>query len=374
MIKSEEFANLLLKKNLDFFTGVPDSLLKNLCAYITDTLPKNKHIIAANEGNALTIAAGYYLGTGHIPVVYMQNSGLGNVVNPLTSLASAEVYRLPILLIIGWRGEPGVHDEPQHKQMGRIQNDLLDALEVPYSIIDENTDCQVSIATALDHFKSNSSPYALVIKKGTFEDYTLKQASKPQYSMTREEVLQTLVPLINQEDIIVSTTGKASRELFELREVTHQTHSHDFLCVGNMGHTSSLALGLALSQPTKRVWCIDGDGSMIMHMGATSVIGKQKPSNLVHIVLNNFAHDSVGGQPTSADTTNLVGVAQACGYSEAHSISSKSEIVQAIARIDKLAGPIFFEIKCSIGSRKDLGRPTQTPLQNKVGFMKNLSK
>lgn len=372
MIHPKTFTSMLEKQKIAFFTGVPDSLLKDLCAFITDHFPAEQHIIAANEGNALAIATGYYLATSRIPAVYMQNSGLGNIVNPLTSLASADVYSIPILLIIGWRSGPGVKDEPQHKQMGRIQNDLLKVLEVPYTILGD--DIEKAFTKARRHFKEHASPYAFVVPKGTFEEYILQKTNTPSFELSREEALTHVLTVTESHDSIVSTTGKTSRELFELREKRGEGHEQDFLCVGNMGHTSSLALGVAIGQPNRRVWCFDGDGSVIMHMGATAIIGQQQPKNFMHVLFNNFAHDSVGGQPTASESIDFQALAKACGYRYVLSSESAIELRGALQKLIKLKGPTFLEIRCNKGSRKDLGRPTISPAQNKRAFMIHLKK
>lgn len=373
MLDPKDFIEILKKNEITFFTGVPDSLLRDICAYITDHAKAENHVIAANEGNAIAVAAGHYLATGKIPVVYMQNSGLGNAVNPLTSLASRDVYGIPILLLIGWRAEPGIPDEPQHKQMGRIQNKLLETLEIPYSILDSSlTRTNSTIEKACAHFKTTSSPYAVLVPKGIFQEYALKSKTEQKHELSREQAIEMLLPFIQENDVVVSTTGKTSRELFELREQRGERHDQDFLCVGNMGHTSSLALGVALGRKKGRVWCLDGDGSFIMHMGSAGIIGQQQPKNLIHIVLNNFAHDSVGGQPTASSTMDLPTIAQACGYAKAYSAKTKDEITTILQTMKKETGPIFLEILCSRGSRKDLGRPTNSPQENKRLFMQKL--
>jgi len=373
MIAPSYFFKQLSKKGLRFFAGVPDSLLKDFCAYVSDNAPHTDHIITANEGNAVALATGHYLATGKPAVVYMQNSGLGNSVNPLTSLASSDVYSIPMLLLVGWRGEPGVHDEPQHKQMGRIQLSLLKALEIPYVELGKTPlSVRKAIEKALKHLKKNVSPFAIVLKKGDFEPYTLKTKQKTNYQLTREQAIKILLPFLQSKDVMVATTGMTSREIFELREGRSEKHSKDFLCVGNMGHTSSLALGVALSQPKRRVWCFDGDGSLIMHMGSLAIIGQQQSKNLIHLVFNNMAHDSVGGQTTAAGIIDFKKLALSCNYKNTYSVVSSAQIRNAVDKALKLSGPTLIEIKCSTGARKDLGRPTITPQENKKAFMKFL--
>jgi len=367
MINSQDFYNCLKGKGIDFFSGVPDSLLKDFCAYVTDNTPKEKHIIAANEGNAIALAAGHHLATGKFGLVYMQNSGQGNAVNPLTSLADANVYSIPMLLLIGWRGEPGVNEEPQHKKMGKITLRLLDTLGIPYSTLDDNFENKIT--EAIDYIEKNKSPYAIVARKGSFCEYELKNKKEKNYSLTREEAIKTIVPLLNDNDVIVSTTGMASRELFELREQRKEGHEKDFLTVGSMGHSSSIALGIALERPERNVYVFDGDGALIMHMGALAIIAQLKPKNFKHIVFNNYAHDSVGGQPTAALNINIPNLAKSNGYKAAFTAKTKAEIKDIMNKLKKIDGPALLEIKVNKGARMDLGRPTTTPMQNKESFM-----
>ncbi len=373
MIHCEDFYNLLVKNGIDFFTGVPDSLLKNFCAYIFDNTDEKKNIIAANEGNAVALAAGYFMATGKIGLVYMQNSGLGNATNPLTSLTDSDVYRIPALLLIGWRGEPGIKDEPQHIKQGKITLNLLDVLGIPYKVITSlTTKVEDDLYCAVDTMRRESIPFALVIKKGAFEEYKLKNKIDNPYEITREDAIRACVNATTPHDIIISTTGKASRELFEYREAKGLSHAGDFLTVGSMGHSSQIALAIALSKPNRRVICIDGDGASIMHMGSMTIIGSKKPSNFRHIVINNGAHDSVGGQPTAGFNINIPSIAGACGYSSTFSVKDKAELIKTLPDFMKAEGPAFLEIKTMQGARNDLGRPTNSPEKNKEEFMKFL--
>ncbi len=361
---------LFARHGITFYTGVPDSLLKDFCAYVTDHSPIEKNIIAANEGNAIALAAGYHLATGKMGMVYLQNSGLGNGINPLTSLTDPEVYSIPMLLMIGWRGEPGKKDEPQHKKMGRIMLDALQSLEIPYAILPETiSDAERMVAKAVNHATIHSTPYALVVREGTFEGYQLQNKTETSFPLNREQAIRTIVPLLKLEDIIVSTTGKTSRELFELRKESGQGHDKDFLTVGSMGHASSIALGIALQKPEKTVYCFDGDGAVIMHMGSFATIGKLQPRNFKHIIFNNFAHDSVGGQPTAADCIDLPAIALANGYRAVFSAETPEEIKVCMEKITVQDGPLLLEIKCNKGARENLGRPTRTTFENKQDFM-----
>ena len=377
MVEVKEFYNELLNNDISFFTGVPDSLLKSFCAYIKDNVSSEKNIVSANEGNAIGLASGYYLGTRKIGLVYMQNSGLGNAVNPLASLADKLVYSIPMLLVIGWRGEPNKKDEPQHKKQGLITTETLEMLGIKYEILDEatnNDEMKLKVKKAYSYMKENNEPYALVIKKDTFDEYKLKNNTVFDFEMTREEAIEIVVSNMKENSVAVSTTGMASRELFELREKYKENHSRDFLTVGSMGHASQIALGIALSNKDKDVYCIDGDGALLMHLGGLAIIGNQEPKNFRHILINNGAHDSVGGQETVGFKIDTLAIAKACGYKECYSCSSKAELLNLSEKITNVEGPVLLEIKVKKGARKDLGRPTTTPIENKEAFMEFLDK
>ena len=358
-------------RGFDFFAGVPDSQLKALCSFLMDEygLDPAHHIIAANEGNAAALAAGYHLATGKTPVVYLQNSGLGNIVNPLASLLNGKVYGIPCLFIVGWRGEPGVHDEPQHIFQGEITLPLLDTLDIPYFVLDKDT-AEEQVEAKLAEYRAlftQGKQAAFVVRKGALE-YSGRTVYRNDHPMPREEAIGRIAAAAG-DGIIVSTTGKASRELFEYRAARGQGHGHDFLTVGSMGHSSSIALGIALQKPDRRVWCLDGDGAALMHLGAMAVIGANRPANLVHVVLNNEAHESVGGMPTVAGRVDLCAVARACGYPCVLSADSPDSLERALAAARDADQLTFLEVKCALGARPDLGRPTTTPQENKVAFM-----
>ncbi|MCR4712776.1 MAG: phosphonopyruvate decarboxylase [Treponemataceae bacterium] len=357
--------------NSDFYTGVPDSQLKALCNYLMNTYgidPKH-HIIAANEGNCTALAAGYHLATGKVPVVYMQNSGEGNIINPVASLLNDKVYAIPVVFVVGWRGEPGIHDEPQHIYQGEVTVKLLEDMDIKTFVIGkETTDEEVS--AAMESFKkvlASGKDVAFVIRKGALS-YDEKVVYKNNNTMIREEIIQHIVKA-SGEDPIVSTTGKASRELFETRVANGQSHKYDFLTVGSMGHSSSIALGVAINKPETRVWCVDGDGAVLMHMGSMAVLGANKPKNMIHVVINNGAHETVGGMPTVAGNIDLVAVAKACGYPYAVSVDSFEKLDAELEAAKKRGSLSLIEVKCSIGAREDLGRPTTTALENKQNFM-----
>lgn len=375
MVSVDKFYDTLRGCGVRMFAGVPDSLLKNLCAYITDHSDASHNIIAANEGAAVGIAAGHYLATGEVPVVYMQNSGIGNAVNPLMSLADEKVYAMPILLVIGWRGEPGVHDEPQHVKQGEVTLPLLEAMQIPYVVLpDDDETALPAVRSIVNDCHLFSKPHAIVVRKNTFGKYKLQKEAVNDYPLSREEALTRLVNAIGSDSVVVSTTGKLSRELFELREARREGHDRDFLTVGSMGHSSSIALGIALEKPERRVYCFDGDGAFIMHMGSISNIGALAPENLIHVVFNNGAHESVGGQPTLGFGIDICAIARACGYKEALTVTTAEEFDALVDRLTSLEGPVLIELRIRINSRDNLGRPTTTPIENKVAFMGNLQK
>ncbi len=375
MIRPQFFIDELGKYGINFFAGVPDSLLKNICAYIQDHLDEKHNVITANEGGALGLATGYHLATGKIPVVYMQNSGEGNIINPLASLTDKEVYNIPVLLLIGWRGRPGVHDEPQHIKQGKVTTSLLDTMNIKYDILSKNEDtAQQQINKAVDFMTTTNEIYALIIEKDTFDIYQLQNIEKNNLTMSREDAIKAVTASLAPKDIIVSTTGMISRELFEARVVWNQGHERDFLTVGSMGHASQIALGIALEKPDRRVWCFDGDGAVIMHMGSLAIIGNKSPENLVHVVFNNGAHDSVGGQPTVGLKIDLPTIAKAVGYKTVMTVDNETQLANILRDIKMKPCPAFIEIKVKKGNRKDLGRPTTTPIENKTALMDFLNK
>ena len=358
-----------------FYTGVPDSQLKALCDFLMSKygIDREHHIIAANEGNCLAIAAGYHLATSRIPVVYMQNSGEGNIINPLASLVNDKVYAIPVVFIIGWRGEPGVHDEPQHVYQGEVTEKLMSDMDVETFVIGKDT-TEEDVSNAMGHFSGlleRGKQVAFIIRKGALE-YEGKVKYTNGYLLNREEAIRHIVSYTG-EDPVISTTGKISRELFEIRTDEGKGHGTDFLTVGSMGHCSSIALGVAVNKPDRKVWCIDGDGAALMHMGSMAVIGAISPSNLVHIVINNGAHETVGGMPTVAATTDLVGIAKACGYKNAVRVSDQEELDRELAVAAGRNELTFIEVKCALGAREDLGRPTTTAIENKTMFMEHLN-
>lgn len=388
MISNSDFLKTLQHEGVGFFTGVPDSLLKEICACITASVAPQQHVIAANEGAAVGLATGYHIATGRMAMVYLQNSGLGNTVNPLLSIADREVYSIPMLLMIGWRGEPGVKDEPQHVKQGRVQNGLLDAMELPYEVIGPDTRDYASVVRRLmTQAQQENRPVALVVQKGTFGKWEEKgtgqggtatrteersgTSAAPQ--MKREEALEAIIRSLDEDTVVVSTTGMPSREIFEIRARLNMGHQRDFLTVGSMGHCSQIALGAALSRPERTICCVDGDGALIMHMGSLAIIGANAPKGFKHIVINNGAHDSVGGQPTVAFGIDIPAIAMACGYRKARRVSDPAGLREALEWLARTDGPVLLEVQVARGARKDLGRPTRTPIQNKTDLMDHLA-
>ncbi|MCI8870083.1 MAG: phosphonopyruvate decarboxylase [Lawsonibacter sp.] len=357
-----------------FYTGVPDSQLKPLCDFLYcryGTDPR-RHAVAANEGAAAALAAGYYLSTGKVPAVYLQNSGLGNFVNPAASLLNRRVYGIPCLLLVGWRGEPGVPDEPQHIFQGEITPKQLELLEIPFLVLDRAvTEGQVRdrLAEYRALFRQGRQA-ALLVRRGGLT-WSGQAAYGSGYSMLREDAIARIARAAG-EDIVVSSTGKISRELYEVRQARGQGHEKDFLTVGSMGHCSSIALGIALHRPERRVWCLDGDGAALMHLGAMAAVGAARPENLVHIVLNNRAHESVGGMPTAAGSPDWPGIARSCGYPLAEPVSGPEELEEALARAARCGRLCFLEVKCALGARAGLGRPASSPEENRRALMAEL--
>lgn len=369
MINTKAFLDFLINNGLDFFTGVPDSLLKELCACIEENCDNTHNIIAANEGGAVGIACGYHLATGRFGVVYMQNSGIGNAANPLISLADEEVYKIPLLIIVGWRGAPGTADEPQHKKQGKITFDMFAAMGIETVLLDD--DYEEKIHYCIDYMTRQGRPVALIVRKGTFSGYPCRPAPA-NYPLTRERALEIITAALNSDDIIISTTGKTSRELFELRERTGFGHANDFLTVGSMGHASSIALGISLFTK-KRVYCIDGDGSFLMHMGAGAVNAAHMGENFRYIIINNGAHESVGGQPTVGFEMDIAGVLAACGFAHVCTARSETEAAQGMEYLGAHTKSAMV-ICVRQGARSDLGRPALSPQENKRMLMERLVK
>lgn len=372
MVDCRRFYEEAVELGVEIFCGVPDSIFKEFCSYLQDRCLPSEHVVVANEGAGIALATGCYLASGGLGFVYMQNSGLGNAINPLLSLASRDVYSIPLVLMIGWRGEPGTDDEPQHLPQGRATLPLLEDLEVGCRVLPEETGEAIRcLREVTESARAGSCPEAIIVRRGTFDSYTSVGSVDDAYEMVREEAIMLLIEQLNPTDLVVSTTGKISRELHEIRRLSGiGSPAQDFLMVGSMGHASQIALGLALRQPGRRVICLDGDGSVIMHMGSLAVVGGLAPENLVHVVLNNGCHDSVGGQPTVGLEIDIPVIAAACGYRYTKSVTTAADMKVSLAELPAAGGPALVEVRISRGSRQGLGRPQELPRESKRGFMK----
>lgn len=370
-LNPKDFYNALCSHGMDYFCGVPDSLLKDFCAYVTSVTPKSRHVITANEGQAIALAAGYHMATGRAGVVYLQNSGLGNIVNPLMSLAVPSVYSIPMLLLVGWRGEPGKRDEPQHMIQGQATPGILASCGIAFQVLpDYQEGAEQALYVARKHMETSKGPYCLLVRRQNFLPFKLEKEPE-MFPLNREGALKSVIDSLKDRDVVVGTTGMLSRELFEHRVARGQGHEKDFLTVGSMGHASAIALGIAQFRPKRQIFCLDGDGAVLMHMGALATIGQSEVPNFKHILINNGCHDSVGGQPTSglSDSFDFLTIAQACGYKTVMRATQPEEISEAVTHMRSLEGPVLLEIRTNKGGRKDLGRPTRTPIQNKKDFM-----
>lgn len=352
----------------NFFTGVPDSLLKDFCTILTQNAPAKSHIIAANEGNAIALGVGNYLASGRPPLIYMQNSGFGNAVNPLLSLADPEVYSIPMLIMIGWRGEPGIKDEPQHLKQGRVMKNLLESLEIPYFFFSKDHSIN-EFQKAQELMVATSGPVVVLVSKDSFETVSVTENAPEEKLLSREEAIKSVIELLDDNTSVVSTTGMASRELWEIRKESNKNLQKDFLTVGSMGHASSIALGINLARPDKKVLCLDGDGAALMHLGSFAISGVNAKGNFLHVVLNNGAHDSVGGQPTVAFDIDFCGIAKSCGYPNVSRATNLKEIQKGVQKFTNDSATHFIEIIVKKGNRNNLGRPTDEPINNRDSFM-----
>ncbi len=374
MIDPASFVTHLDELGVRFFTGVPDSLLKHLCSHVMQSLPREAHVIAANEGAAVGLAIGHHLRTGEAALVYLQNSGFGNAVNPLLSLADREVYGVPMVVLIGWRGQPGVADEPQHVKQGRVMEAMIAAMDLPYAVLPrEQEEADACMTEAVRIASERRGPYLVLVEKETFaaapkpaggRDTDVPQRQRP----SREDALAALVETLGDRTLNVSTTGMLSRELFELRRRTGQDGSRDFLTVGGMGHASSIAMGIAMRETEREVWCLDGDGAALMHLG-TLVVVADHGAPLFHVVFNNGVHDSVGGQPTAVGSVDLPAIALAAGYRRAVATDALDDIPTLVAELRDAGGPSLLELRVRPGNRAGIGRPTRTPAEAKGVFM-----
>jgi phosphonopyruvate decarboxylase len=363
----QDLARAFNDQGISFLTGVPDSILSPLIMHLEQNAA-GQHQIAANEGNAVGLGIGYFLATGKLPVIYMQNSGLNNALDPLTSLVHSSVMQLPLLLLIGWRGRPGTADEPQHAMQGRITESLLDTVEIPHLMLN-STQMARQIEEAATTALASNQPFALLMPAGFLEACTASSEEKG-YELTREDAVKLIAGSVGPTDIVVATNGKLSRELYEYRDALGQDHSHDLLLVGGMGHALSVAAGIARQTPRRNVHCLDGDGSIIMHLGGLVTTSAMHLPNLCHFVLNNESHDSTGGQATAAASMDLSATAIALGYRQAFSASSSAVLKTIMQKINSISGPSLVEVRVRRGARAELGRPAISPRANKQEFMR----
>ncbi len=358
MINQEIYIKYLKDIGVEFISGVPDTLLNEFCLSIEENWPKNKHIIAANEGNAAALACGYHLSTGSVPLVYMQNSGMGNTLNPLLSLSNKDVYGVPMVLLIGWRGDPNEKDHLQHKKQGELTPILLDELDIPYKILEDNEEDVLEATNwAINKAKLINSPVALIAKKNVFENGQKADLSKEEstFEMFREDVIENLLDYLPKDTIYVASTGRATRELYFLRKHRGESHENDFLNIGAMGHSSSIAAGIAISQKERLVVCLDGDCAAIMHMGAFAIQGNLEVTNLLHVVMNNGIHESVGGQESVGFQINLTQVAESTGYSTIQKpVQSASDFTDSVNLLLSKKKPSFIEVHIKKGMRSKL--------------------
>ena len=374
MIRCKDFIDWLAALGVDFYTGVPDSLLKPFCFYLADHAG-DRHVVAANEGGAVALACGWHLATGKVPLVYLQNSGQGNTINPLLSLADHDVYSIPLLLLIGWRGEPSTKDEPQHVKQGKVTISLLEAMDIPCRVLSPEPEAaRRCVNELLAIATSESRPVALTIRKDTFEPYKSTAQAVSDFQLTREQAIEVVVAALGTTDAIVSTTGKLSRELYEYRDRAGQGHQREFLTVGSMGHASQIAMGIALAKPDRSVFCLDGDGAMLMHMGGAAIIGASGLANFKHVIFNNGVHDSVGGMATAGLRVSFTEIVKACGYTEASRVEQYDDLAEKVAELRSAQGPALLEIMVQKGARADLGRPNTSPIENKTAFTEFLSR
>jgi len=368
-LSAQQLYDPLVTNGVDYFCGVPDSITSPFSHFLEESTP-DKHTITANEGNAIGLAIGYHIATGKIPLVYMQNSGLSNAMDPLASLADKSVFNTPMLLLIGWRGQPGIKDEPHHERQGAITPDLLKSLEIPFEILsNEPSEAERQIRDTVLNAGEQSRPYALLLEQGALAEYSKSKQEYDRFSLSREEALGVVLDFVNESSVIVTGIGKISRELFEYREHKNQGHVQDLMVVGGMGHASSIALGIAQQKPEKKVFCLEGDGSVLMHLGALPSIGSLTPANFYHIVFNNGSHDSVGGLPTSGQHADITAIARACGYGRAESVSEAQSVTTALDEMQQGKGPALLEINIRKGARPNLTRPTISPAQDKADLM-----
>lgn len=355
MVDQKQLFDALQTIGVDFYTGVPDSLLNDFCLYMTNNMNGHQHVMAANEGNAIAIAAGHYMATGKLPLVYMQNSGIGNATNPLLSLTHDFVYGIPMLLVIGWRGDPAISDHAQHKKQGELTPVLMKDMDIPFEILDDDATVIEKFRWAADKAREISSPVALIAKKAILTQKEKKQQYPESNLMNREEAISAVMDVFGEDAIYLGTTGRATREVHEQLKQHGIGAGHEWQNVGSMGHVSSVGLGIALACPNKRVVVFDGDAAAVMHMGALATNCRYKAGNMIHIVLNNGVNESVGGQPSAGYVVNLTGVASACGYGNiGHAVETRDELQQVLKTLTDGDEPTFIDVHVREGIRSDV--------------------
>lgn len=375
MVDFKQLFETLDDRGVKFFTGVPDSLLNNFCLYMVDNIPDGQHVMAANEGNAVAIAAGHYMATGNVPVVYMQNSGIGNATNPLLSLTHDCVYGIPMILVIGWRGDPAISDHAQHKKQGELTPVLMKDMDIPFEILDNEKNVVDKFAWAIEKAKEISSPVALITKKAILTEKVKKQEYPESKLMNREEAVSAVVDILGNDAIYLGTTGRATREVHEQLKAHGVGEGHEWQNVGSMGHVSSVGLGIALAKPDQKVVVFDGDAAAVMHMGALATNCRYKAGNMIHIVLNNGVNESVGGQPSAGYLINLTDVAKACGYrTPEHAVEAKEELQNVIKNLGRGDMPLFVDVHVRQGIRSDMPKLNIDHKAQKKALMKILEK
>jgi phosphonopyruvate decarboxylase len=372
MLSPEKLVRWLAENGVTFATGIPDSVLGGLCWELMKETSGINHVIACNEAAAVATAIGWHIGTNSIPLVYLQNSGLGSAVNPLASLAAGEVFHVPVLLLIGWRGKPGRLDEPQHRLMGSATVPILNCLGIPVDELPPDEEiAHDAITKIFGEIRVTGESRALVVEMGTIGPSESIPWSRYHAGLwTGAEALRHLCRRMPKDDLCVSTVGLVSRLLAAYRSGHRQEPANDLLAVGGLGLVSQLALGLALATPTRRIWCFDGDGSLLMHLGALTSVGASKPKNFVHVLFNNGIHESVGGLPSANQDTAFLQISRACGYKWDASAANAADLDILDHWLQDRDGPYFLELRVSRNVDLEVGRPRTSPRANKDMVMK----
>lgn len=365
MIYVEDLLNTLKKKKINFFTGVPDSVLKNL----TYKFKKN-HISVNNEGTAVSLAAGYYLATGKLPCVYMQNSGLGNAINPLISITNKNIYSIPSILIIGWRGSPNSKDEPQHQVMGKKTKQILKLLGIKYFVARNKKDLE-KFEKMIEYSRSKLTSIACLIERSSIKNKKSKTQKKiiNKYKVYRYNFIKELVDLIKIKSNVISSTGFISRELDHILSKKKYLNIKPFYMVGGMGHSASLTLGVSLKSKKQNI-CLDGDGALLMHLGSLGIVKKYGKKNFKYILLRNDTHESVGCQPTNSTHINYKILSKSFGFRKYLLITKELDFKNVVKKLINSPGPSFLEVRIKNGSISNLGRPKNLKFVKKKFMLK----